>query len=144
MASPMARPTPSTTAAAMPLLAALAETRKYVSISVAPSARLASSYSGGTARSAVSLTEMMDGNIIMASTMIAASRLSPATRPKPFLMSGTSTIMPTRPYTTDGMPASRSTTTLTAAPILGGATFARNTAIRKPIGTPMTTAPAVP
>ena len=78
MASPMARPMPSTTEAAMPLLAAGMLTLKIVSIFVAPSARLASSYSGGTAFSAVSLTEMMDGRIMMASTMIAARRLAPS------------------------------------------------------------------
>ena len=46
MASPMARPMPSTMPATMPLLAAGMLTLKIVSIFVAPSARLASSYSG--------------------------------------------------------------------------------------------------
>ena len=45
MASPMARPTPSTTAAAMPLFAAGTDTLKYVSMGVAPRASDASSYS---------------------------------------------------------------------------------------------------
>ena len=39
MASPIARPTPSTTAAAMPLFAAGADTRNQVSTGVAPRAR---------------------------------------------------------------------------------------------------------
>ena len=55
------------------LRAAGRTTRKLVSISVAPSASEASSYSCGTARSAVSDTLMMDGRIITASTRIAAS-----------------------------------------------------------------------
>ena len=97
MASPMARPTPSTTAVATPLRAAGRTTRKLVSISVAPSASEASSYSCGTARSAVSDTLMMDGRIITASTRIAASRHAPELRSKVRWMAGTSTIMPTRP-----------------------------------------------
>ena len=52
--------------------------------------------------------------------------------------------MPTRPYTTDGMPASRLTAADSTALILGGAAFARYTAVRKPTGTPSTIAPAVP
>ena len=78
MASPMARPTPSTTAAAMPLLAAGADTRNQVSTGVAPRARDASSYSFGTASSALTETLMMDGRIMMARTMMAASRLAPS------------------------------------------------------------------
>ena len=80
MASPMARPTPSTTAVATPLRAACRLTRNHVSVSVAPSARLASSYSRGTARSAVSDTLMIEGRIMMASTMMAASRQAPEPR----------------------------------------------------------------
>ena len=64
MASPMARPMPSTTAAAMPLEAAGTDTRNTVSMWVAPSARDASSYSRGTALRAVSDTLMMEGRII--------------------------------------------------------------------------------
>ena len=78
IASPMARPTPSTTAAAMPLRAAGTDTLKKVSTGDAPRARDASSYSFGTASSAVTDTLMMLGRIIMASTMMAASRLAPS------------------------------------------------------------------
>ena len=144
MASPMARPTPSTTEAATPLRAAGRITLKLVSSSVAPSAREPSVYSLGTALRAVSDTLIMEGRIITASTRMAASRLSPAFRSKRSLMAGTSTIMPTRPYTTEGMPASRSTAGRTAAASLGGATRARNTAVRMPTGTPSTIAPQVP
>ena len=97
MASPRARPTPSTTAAAMPLRAAGTETRNQVSSFVAPRAREASSYSGGTASSAVTETLMMEGRIITASTRIPASKLAPSGRWKSFRIPGTSTIMPTRP-----------------------------------------------
>lgn len=63
----------------------------------------------GTAFRAVSDTEMMEGRIITASTKMAASRLSPAGILKNSRMAGSSTIIPTRPYTTEGIPASRST-----------------------------------
>ena len=140
----MARPTPSTTAAAMPLRAAGTDTRNHVSTAVAPSASDASSYSGGTASSAVTETLMIDGRIMIASTIIAASRLAPSATPNIFRIPGTRISMPTRPYTTDGMPASRLTAADSTALILGGAAFARYTAVRKPTGTPSTIAPAVP
>ena len=76
---------------------------------MAPRARLASSYSRGTARRAVSDTLMMEGSTIMDSTRMAASRQAPDPREKVVRISGTSTIMPTRPYTTDGIPASSCT-----------------------------------
>ena len=63
----------------------------------APRARLASSYSGGTARSAVSDTLMMEGRIMTESTSMAASRLVPLGRPKTLAMRGTSTDTPIRP-----------------------------------------------
>lgn len=97
MASPMARPTPSTTAVATPERAAGREMRKMVSMWVAPRARLASSYSRGTACRAVSATLMMEGRIITARTTIAASRVAPEASWKVLWMAGTSTIMPTRP-----------------------------------------------
>ena len=78
MASPMARPTPSTTAAAMPLRAAGTDTLNQVSVAVAPSAREASSYSRGTASRAVMATLIMEGRIMIASTMMAASRPEPS------------------------------------------------------------------
>ena len=52
--------------------------------------------------------------------------------------------MPTRPYTTEGMPARRLTASSMAILIFLGATFAVNTAVMNPMGTPMTIAPAVP
>ena len=97
IASPIARPTPSTTAAAMPLFAAGTDTRKYVSVGVAPRASDASSYSLGTASSEVMETLIIDGRIIIASTIIAARRLAPSGTLKTLRMPGTSTIMPTRP-----------------------------------------------
>ena len=144
IASPMARPTPSTTAAAIPLRAAGTDTRNHVSTGVAPSASEASSYSLGTASSAVMATLMMEGRIMMANTMMAASSPEPSGMWKIFRMPGTSTSIPTRPYTTEGMPASRLTAEETTAFSFVGAIFARNTAVIKPMGTPRTMAPAVP
>ena len=54
--SPIALPTPSTTAAAIPLRAAGTDTLKYVSTEVAPRAIEASSYSLGTASSCLLYT----------------------------------------------------------------------------------------
>ena len=79
-----------------------------------------------------------------ASTRIAVSRHAPDDRPNTLCTAGTTTIMPTRPYMTEGMPASSSTAVFTSFAILGGATFERYSAVIMPIGTPMTTAPAVP
>ena len=50
----------------------------YVSMGVAPNAKEASSYSGGTASRAVTDTFMMEGKIMIARTMIAANRLAPS------------------------------------------------------------------
>ena len=97
IASPIARPTPMTTAAAMPLFAAGTDTLKQVSTGVAPSASDASSYSFGTASSAVIDTLMMDGSIIIARTMTAARRLAPSGTPNNFLIPGTRISIPTRP-----------------------------------------------
>ena len=73
IASPMARPTPSTTAAAMPLRAAGTDTRNHVSTAVAPSASDASSYSGGTASSAVTETLMIVLAIMILPSIIKVS-----------------------------------------------------------------------
>ena len=128
----------------MPLEAAGTLTRNTVSIWVAPRASEASSYSLGTALRAVSDTEMMEGRIMTASTRMAQNRLAPSGRWKATRTAGTRTIMPMRPYTTEGMPASRSTAGRTRLARRGGATLARNTAVMKPTGTPRTMAPAVP
>lgn len=93
----MALPTPSTTAAAIPLFAAGTDTLKYVSVGVAPKASDASSYSLGTACKAVTDTFIIDGRIITASTIIAASRLAPSGRENIFCIAGTKTSIPTRP-----------------------------------------------
>ena len=97
IASPIARPTPKTIAAAMPLFAAGTETRNHVSVFVAPRASDACSYSSGTASNAVMETFTMEGRIITESTMMAASRLAPSGTPNTLLMAGTRTSMPTRP-----------------------------------------------
>ena len=97
IASPIARPTPNTTAAAIPLLAAGTDTLKYVSISVAPSASYASSYSFGTASSALSETLIIDGKIMIASTIIAARRLAPSGTLNNLRIPGTRISIPTRP-----------------------------------------------
>ena len=97
IASPIARPTPSTTAAAIPLLAAGTETLNQVSVGVAPSAKDASSYSFGTASKPVIETLMMDGKIMIANTMMAASKLEPSGTWKMFRMPGTRINMPTKP-----------------------------------------------
>ena len=96
IASPMARPTPSTTAAVIPLFAAGTDTRKYVSMG-APSDSDAYSYSLGTASRALRETFIMDGSTIIASTMMAARSPDPSATPKILLMAGTSTSIPTRP-----------------------------------------------
>ena len=87
---------------------------------------------------------MIDGSIITASTIIAASRLAPSGTLNSFLIPGTSTSIPTRPYTTEGMPASRLTADSTVLFSRGGAALARYTAAKKPTGTPRSMAPAVP
>ena len=53
-------------------------------------------------------------------------------------------ISPRSPYTTEGMPARSSTAGFTRAASFLGAVSARNTAVRIPIGTPRSTASAVP
>ena len=88
---------PSTTDAAMPLFAAGNETLNTVSFHVAPSARLASSYSRGTALSAVSDTLMIEGRTMTVRTMIEEKRPTPSATLNTSRTKGTSTIMPTRP-----------------------------------------------
>ncbi len=87
---------------------------------------------------------MIEGRIMIASTMIAASRPEPSGTENTFRIVGTSTSIPTRPYTTEGMPASRLTAACIADFIFGGASFDRYIAVRKLIGTPKVIAPAVP
>ena len=87
---------------------------------------------------------MIDGRIMMANTMMAANRLAPSGRWNVLRMAGTSTSIPTRPYTTDGIPASRLTAVSSTVRTFLGATLERYTAVKKPMGTPRTIAPAVP
>ena len=86
----------------------------------------------------------MYGRIITVSTRMAVSRHAPEERENDFCTNGTSTVMPTRPYTTEGMPASSATQLRAAAAMRGGAALARNTAVNNPSGTPRSSAPAVP
>ena len=144
IASPIALPIPSTTDVKIPLFAAGTTTLNTVSVLVAPSASDASSYSLGTLLIAVSDTEITDGRIITVSTIIAEKRFAPSGRLNVSLTRGTITIIPTRPYTTDGMPDSKSTALLTTPEILGLDIFARNIAHIIPIGTPIMIAPQVP
>ena len=76
--------------------------------------------------------------------MIAASKLAPSGTLKTSRIAGTSTSIPTRPYTTDGIPASRLTAVSIMVLTFLFATLERYTAVKKPLGTPMSIAPAVP
>ena len=82
----------------------------------------------------------MYGRIITVSTRTAVSRHAPEERENDFCTNGTSTVMPTRPYTTEGMPASSATQLRAAAAMRGGAALARNTAVKRPSGTPRSSA----
>ena len=128
----------------MPLLAAGTLILNQVSVSVAPSARLPCSYSGGTAFSAVTDTDTMLGRIMMASITMALSRQAPDALPKALATAGTSTCIPSRPNTTLGMPLSSSMAVTTTVRTRGPAAFERNTAVSRPTGTPMRVAPSVP
>ncbi len=59
-------------------------------------------------------------------------------------MPGTSTSIPIKPKTTDGIPANRSTVDSTNCFIFKGANFARYTEQKKPSGKPIKIAPKVP
>ena len=52
--------------------------------------------------------------------------------------------MPSRPNTTLGMPDSSSMAVTTTVRSLGSAALERNTAVSRPMGTPMMAAPSVP
>lgn len=65
---------------------------------------------------------------------MADDRHAPEERENVFCTNGTSTVMPTRPYTTEGMPASSATQLRAAAAMRGGAALARNTAVKRPSG----------
>ena len=128
----------------MPLLAAGTLILNQASVSVAPRARLPCSYSGGTALRAVTDTDTMLGRIMMDSTTMADSRQAPEALPKVLATAGTSTCMPSRPNTTLGMPLSSSMAVTTTVRTFGPAALDRNTAVSRPMGTPMRVAPSVP
>ena len=125
-------------------MAAGTETLKYVSILVAPKASEASSYSFGTASRAVTDTFIILGSIIIARTIIAASKLAPSGILNISLIAGTSTSIPTRPYTTEGIPARRFTADSITERTFLSESLEIYTAVKNPIGTPIIIAPAVP
>ena len=77
MASPRARPMPSTAPVRIPDLAAGMVTRNTVCILLAPRAREAARIESGTARIEEALTEITVGRIMIARTMTALSTLAP-------------------------------------------------------------------
>ncbi len=72
----------------------------------------------------------------------AANILDPLP-PRKSRIKGTITINPKKPYTTDGIPASKSTDGLMILYNFWGQKRAINTAVSIPIGTPIIIAPAV-
>ena len=83
-------------------------------------------------------------HIITVSTIIAEKRFAPSGRLNVSLTNGTMIIIPTRPYTTDGIPESKSTLLRTVFAILSFAILATNIAHIRPRGTPIIIAPIVP
>ena len=106
----------------------------------APSARLASRMALGQFRMASSVTVIMVGNAIMASTMLPANPLSPTGRSNAFCIKGTITISPKKPYTTEGIPLSNSMTGFIRLRILGLATSDIYMATANPNGKAMSIA----
>ena len=97
IASPIALPTPKTTADAIPLFAAGTTTLKMVSILFAPKAKLPNSYSTGTASMAVIETLIIDGKIITAKTIIAENKEEPSGILNNICTQGTKTNIPIKP-----------------------------------------------
>ena len=91
---------------------------------------------------AASDTPIMVGRIINPSSTDAVIIFLPLTPNRSCIM-GTMTIRAKNPYTTEGIPASRSTAGFTIRYTAGGQNSARNTAHSSPMGTPMSIAPAV-
>lgn len=90
------------------------------------------------------LIPTMVGRIIIPSKIEAVRILLPRpSPPKTFLIIGTITIIPKKPYTIDGIPASRLIGGISHLYSFLGQNFAINTAVRSPIGTPTIIAPAV-
>jgi len=82
------------------------------------------------------------GSIMIPRIMETVSTLFPVP-PKRFLMIGTTTTMPKKPYTMDGMPARRFIGGMSHLKSFLGQNFAINIAVKSPIGTPIIIAPAV-
>ena len=80
----------------------------------------------------------------MDNTRMALSRQAPDARPKTAATAGTSSCMPSRPKMTLGMPESSSMAEVATVRSLGAAALERKTAVRRPMGMPMMTAPSVP
>ena len=87
-------------------------------------------------------TPITEGRIIIPSKMEAVKIPLPFV-PVKSCMIGTITTKPKKPYTMEGIPASRETAGFTILYNLSGQNLARKIAHRIPIGTPMITAPAV-
>ena len=77
-------------------------------------------------------------------TIMADKRFAPSGRLNTSLTVGTTNIIPMSPYTTEGMPAKRSTAELIAVATGPFAFLDMNIAHISPIGTPMRIAPNVP
>ena len=108
--SPIALPTASITPARIPLPAEGIITLYIVCQSVAASAREASLYDLGTALRAVYETLIIVGSIIMLKTIAELIRLYPklSSLLNVFFMSVAINVLPKKPYTTLGIPASSS------------------------------------
>ena len=87
-------------------------------------------------------TLIIVGKIMIPSIMEAVSTFLPLV-PVSFCMMGTITTNPKKPYTIEGIPANRSTAGYNILYNPAGQNLAINIAHIKPMGTPMTIAPAV-
>ena len=141
--SPIALPTPNTTAASMPDFAAGKVTLNIVSVVDAPRAKDPSLYDAGTAFMAVCETEIMVGSIIIAKTNITASKLCPFGKFKIDWIFGTIKANPNNPYNTDGIPDNNSTAGNIILCTGFGAISAKKVAVKIPIGTPIINEPKV-
>lgn len=140
--SPIALPIPNIMPVSIPGNAAGTIIFLIVCHLVAPSPNDASLYSLGTAFSASCDTLMMVGRIITASIIAAVNMLNPVP-PKFSLTSGTKTVSPKNPYTTDGIPANVSITGFSIFRMYSGAISTMNIAHNIESGTAISNARAV-
>lgn len=124
--SPIALPIPNTTPVIIPDLAAGTITLNIVSVFDAPKANDPSLYALGTALIAVSDTVITVGNIIIANTIITASKLCPLGKLNTSCIVGTIIANPNTPYKTEGIPAKSSTAPDIIFAIFFGAISAMN------------------